>query len=74
MKFGYNFSKDYFAFGITVQITNVCKYLGIFADRKLTFKFHIEHVCKKLTKFSGIVGKLGMFFLNSRCFASTKHM
>ena len=30
MKFGNNFSKDYFAFGTTVQITNVCKYLTKF--------------------------------------------
>ena len=62
MKFGNNFSKDYFAFGTTVQITNVCKYLGIFVDKKLTFKFHIEHVCKKLTKFCGIVWKARYVF------------
>ena len=35
----------------------MCKYLGIFVDKKLNFKFHIEHVCKKLTKFCGIVWK-----------------
>ena len=57
MKFGSNFSKEYFAFGTSVEITNVCKYLGFFIDEKLTFKFHIEHVCKKLTKFCGIVWK-----------------
>ena len=62
MKFGKNFSKDYFAFGTTVQITNVCKYLGIFVDKKLTFKFHIEHACKKLTKFCGIVWKARYVF------------
>ena len=57
MKFGSNFSKDYFALGTSVQITNVCNYLGFFIDEKLTFKFYIEHVCKKLTKFCGIVWK-----------------
>ena len=62
MKFGKNFSKDYFAFGTTVQITNRCKYLGIFVDRKLVFKFHIEHVCKKLTKFCGIFWKARYVF------------
>ena len=41
IKFGNNFSKDYFTFGTTVQITNVCKYLGIFVDKKLTFKLHL---------------------------------
>ena len=61
-KFSSNFSKDYFAFGSKVQITNVCKYLGIFVDMKLTFKFHVEHVCKKLTKFCGIVWKARYVF------------
>ena len=40
----------------------MCNYLGIFVDNKLTFKFHIEHVCKKLTKFCGIVWKAGYIF------------
>ena len=42
MKFGSNFSADYFSFGTSIQITNVCKYLGSFVDKYLTFKFHIE--------------------------------
>ena len=62
MKFGNNSSKDYFVFGTTVQITKVCKCLGIFVDKKLTFKFYIEHVCKKLTKFCGIVWKARYVF------------
>ena len=45
MKFGSNFSKDYFAFGISVQTTNLCKYLGIFVDKNLTYKLNVEHVC-----------------------------
>ena len=40
----------------------MCKYLGIFVDKKLTFKFHIEHVCKNLTTFCGIVWKAGYVF------------
>ena len=40
----------------------MCKYLGIFVDKKLTFKFHIEHVCKKLTNFCGIVWKARYVF------------
>ena len=38
------------------------KCLGIFVDKKLTFKFHIEHVCKKLTNFCGIVWKARYVF------------
>ena len=44
-KFGKNFSKVFLALGTTVQITNVCKCLGIFVDKKLTFKFHILWHC-----------------------------
>ena len=39
INFGKNFLKDYFVFGTTVQITNVCTNLGIFVDKKLTFNF-----------------------------------
>ena len=61
-KFGKNFSKYYFAFSTSVQITDVRKYLGIFDDKKLNFKFHIEQVCKKLNKFCGPLWKAGYFF------------
>ena len=40
----------------------MCKYLDIFVDKKLNFKIHIEHVCKKLTKFCGIVWKASYVF------------
>ena len=46
MKFGDNFSKYYFAFGTTVQITNVCKYLGIFVDKKLLSNFTLNMSAK----------------------------
>ena len=62
MKVERSFSKDYFAFGTSVQITNVCKYLGFFVDKNLTFRFHIEHVGKKLFKFCGIVWKARYIF------------
>ena len=38
------------------------EYLDIFVDNKLTFKFHIEHVFKKLTKFCGTVWKARYIF------------
>ena len=46
----------------------MCNYLGIFVDIKLTFKFHIEHVCKKLTKFCGIVWKARYIFSKQHMF------
>ena len=61
-KFGCNFSKDYFAFGTSVQINNECKNLRFLLDNKLTFKFQNEHICKQLTKFCGIVWKFRYIF------------
>ena len=40
IKFGSKFSIGYFAFGSSVQFTNVCKYLGNF---RLDIYFQISH-------------------------------
>ena len=74
IKFGSNFSIGYFVFGTSVQFTNVCKYLGIFLMRNLLSNFTLNMCAKNSPNFVALSGKLGMFFLNSRCFASTKHM
>ena len=34
---------------------NSVKYLGVFIDRNLNFKNHIEHVCKKVSKLLGFL-------------------
>ena len=36
---------------------NVVKFLGIFIDENLTWKFHIDHVCNKMSKSIGIISK-----------------
>ena len=33
---------------------SVTKFLGIFIDENLTWKYHIEHVCNKVSKSIGI--------------------
>ena len=35
--------------------TNSFKYLGVHFDTKLSFKDHVDYVCKKLAKFNGIL-------------------
>ena len=37
---------------------NSCKYLGVYLDKKLLFHDHIEHIVKKLNKFSGMIYKV----------------
>ena len=36
---------------------SVTKFLGIFIDKNLTWKYHIEHVSKKVSKSIGIMYK-----------------
>ena len=36
---------------------SVTKFLGIFIDENLTWKYHIEHVCNKVSKSIGIMWK-----------------
>ena len=40
-----------------VVIESVTKFLGIFIDKNLTWKYHIEHVCNKVSKSIGIMYK-----------------
>ena len=41
---------------------NSFKYLGVVGDNKRCFKQHIDHVCKKLAKFNGILYKARIVF------------
>ena len=47
---------------------NYFEYLGVVVDNKLCFKQHIDHVCKKIAKFDGILYKASNVF--SRTFLS----
>ena len=35
-----------------------CKYLGIYLDDQLNWKHHIDYICEKLVKFTGIFYRL----------------
>ena len=43
---------------IQIEHCNEIKFLGVWLDSKLTFTKHINYVCNKLSKFSGIFAKL----------------
>ena len=36
---------------------NHTKFLGVHIDEELSWKFHINHVSKKISKMTGIMGK-----------------
>ena len=52
-------SKSLFKFDdVFIEVGNLCKYLGILVDSKLSFQLHIEYIKKRLSKQCGIICKL----------------
>ena len=52
-------SKSVFKFDdVFIEVRNLCKYLGIYVDSKLSFQSHIEYIKKRLSKQCGIICKL----------------
>jgi len=41
-----------------ISNSSSCKYLGVFLDENLNWKMHIDHICSKLLKFTGIFYKI----------------
>ena len=44
--------------GKDLDMCSSYKYLGIFLDKDLSWKFHVDHVCKKIAKAYGFLTKL----------------
>ena len=41
--------------GSVIEKVNFTKFLGIIIDKNLTWKFHVDHVCSKISKNIGII-------------------
>ena len=54
---------------IPVQQVEVTKFLGVLLDQHLSWKYHINHDAKKVSKTIGIISK-GPFFLSSKSLLS----
>ena len=54
---------------IAVQQVEVTKFLGVLLDQHLSWKYHITHVAKKVSKAIGIISK-ARFFLPSKSLLS----
>ena len=54
---------------IAVQQVEVTKFLGVLLDQHLSWKYHINHVVKKVSKTIGIISK-ARFFLYSKSLLS----
>ena len=44
-----------------LEMKNYIRYLGILIDSNLSWKFHIDYVCQKVSKTIGIIAKLRHF-------------
>ena len=55
MTFGRSFGYELRLLGEKIERKPQCKYLGVYVDENLTFKYHIDYVTKKLSKFSGLI-------------------
>ena len=54
------------SFGNTLlNLSNCCKYLGIWLDTRLTFSKHVAHVVTKLSKFCGIISRIRHYVSSS---------
>jgi len=43
---------------VEIEKAHTCKYLGIYLDDHLNWKHHIDYICEKLVKFTGIFYRL----------------
>ena len=55
MTFGRSFGYELRLLGEKIERKPQCKHLGVYVDENLTFKYHIDYVTKKLSKFSGLI-------------------
>ena len=44
--------------GFPISRTTTYKYLGVYIDDKMTWKYHIEKLCKKLSSVAGIIYRI----------------
>ena len=57
--YGKNFSLDKIKFGSSsINSTDDIKFLGIYVDKHLTFKSHVNSICNKISKIVGLLFRL----------------
>ena len=42
---------------INIERVSVTKFLGVMIDAQLSWKYHIEYTCKKISKYVGVILK-----------------
>ena len=47
--------------GDTMSPNDSCKYMGVVLDKTLNFKEHVDTICKKLSKFCGLIYRIRLY-------------
>ena len=47
---------------MVINLTNSVKFLGLYIDNKLSWKYHIDYLCKIISRNMGIINQLKAFF------------
>ena len=58
---------------IAVQQVEVTKFLGVLLDQHLSWKHHISHSAKKVSKSIGIISKARFFLSSKSCYSYPIH-
>ena len=45
-----------------ISETEATKFLGIYIDKDLSFRRHVDHICSKISKSNGVLHRLKEFF------------
>jgi hypothetical protein len=43
---------------VTVKSVEVFKYLGLYIDNRLTWKYHVANICSKISPFVGVISRI----------------
>ena len=57
----YNLDIQFIFRNINIDIVDQHNFLGLIIDSNLNFKFHIQHVCSKVSKAVGVLYKLSLY-------------
>jgi hypothetical protein len=57
-----NLPCDIFFDNVPILRTNCIKFLGLYIDDKLSWNFHINYICKLISRNIGMISKLSYFF------------
>ena len=58
---------------LTLEMKDYVKYLGLMIDSNLSWKYHIESICHKISKSIGIITKIRHYVPRRVYFQFTTH-